>query len=229
MIDLCLELDSLRALLCSGSKSFKRFNILPKQHHLLHYSELIRYYSPLVLFSTLKYERKHLYFKNFAEVTCNRINLEKSFAVRHQMYCALLFATGEYQSMNFFEVDETKLVARILHTMPTEPEYRPLSSSKSPRSVSKFLIFNILGTRGHSSKQWFQPTRYWQSKSDESIIVEGNVFKLTVNRRQNCLFPTSLSILYGGKKKFIQHSHLNHQIDYIFHPDSNYYLFRGMI
>lgn len=56
----------------------------PKHHFLVHYPKLIVEFGPLVACWCMRYESKHLYFKNVAHSIKNFINLPSSFAKKHQ-------------------------------------------------------------------------------------------------------------------------------------------------
>ena len=55
----------------------------PKHHYLLHYSELILQFGPLIRLWALRLERKHTYFKQCARKLHNFKNLCGTLAVRH--------------------------------------------------------------------------------------------------------------------------------------------------
>jgi hypothetical protein len=77
------------------------FKIFPKLHHLTHYPEMIKQYGPLILFSSLPFERKHQFFKQWARIMRNSINPAYSLAERHQCEQALIFKSKSYENINF--------------------------------------------------------------------------------------------------------------------------------
>src|SRR5699024_4702294 len=120
-----------------------------KLHNLLHYGDLIKFYDPLVLFSTLKYETKHLEFKNYYEVTNNRLNLAFSsilgFARQHQMRVALYFADGKFASTNFFAKDPYEKHALFLQIQyPKAEGYTKMLKGNYPCSIKNNIIFFLL-------------------------------------------------------------------------------------
>ncbi|RWR99342.1 hypothetical protein B4U79_06268, partial [Dinothrombium tinctorium] len=66
-------------------KDYKLYvdNIFPKLHYLCHYSDLMATFGPLWKFSTMRYERKHNYFKQLAQKIRNSINITLSLSERH--------------------------------------------------------------------------------------------------------------------------------------------------
>ncbi|XP_064625579.1 uncharacterized protein LOC135486591 [Lineus longissimus] len=65
--------------------TFPDNHLLPKHHHMLHYPAVIRAIGPLKHFSSMRFEGKHAFFKQVAQVTCNFKNICKTMARRHQM------------------------------------------------------------------------------------------------------------------------------------------------
>lgn len=62
--------------------------LIPKQHFLLHYGNIIRKVGPLRHFNMLRYDAKHRTFKKFRNATNNFININKTLAKKHQqMMC----------------------------------------------------------------------------------------------------------------------------------------------
>ncbi len=57
----------------------------PKHHYMLHYTDLILKFGPLIRLWTLRFESKHCYFKDCARKLHNFIHLSKTLAERHQL------------------------------------------------------------------------------------------------------------------------------------------------
>ncbi len=53
--------------------------------------DLILNYGPLIRFSSMRFERKHLYFKKLSHNLINRKNATKSLTYRHQRLKAITF------------------------------------------------------------------------------------------------------------------------------------------
>lgn len=64
---------------------FPERHLLPKHHHMVHYPAAMRAIGPLINFSSLRFEGKHGYFKQIAQITRNFKNIPKTMARRHQM------------------------------------------------------------------------------------------------------------------------------------------------
>ena len=58
--------------------------VKPKAHYLIHYPAQIRLCGAPIDHGTIRFERKHDYFKNVYNRSNNRINLAKSLAKHHQ-------------------------------------------------------------------------------------------------------------------------------------------------
>lgn len=74
-------------LISSFLVDFRRLfpnKITPKVHFLLHYPRLIEEFGPPRAHWCMRYEAKHLYFKQVAEINCNFKNICLSLATRNQ-------------------------------------------------------------------------------------------------------------------------------------------------
>jgi hypothetical protein len=58
--------------------------LTPKQHFLIHYPTAIERWGPPRLYSTMRFESKHSYFKRVINAIHNAINISHSLALRHQ-------------------------------------------------------------------------------------------------------------------------------------------------
>jgi len=76
---------------------------------MVHYADLIEIYGPLIYFSNLRFERKHLIFKNIYNSINNSINLTLSLSRRVQRKAAIVPNLKEEiffsKSSNFFNED----------------------------------------------------------------------------------------------------------------------------
>lgn len=64
-------------------------DLIPKQHFLLHYARIIRTVGPLRHFNMMRFDAKHLIFKNIRHRTKNFRCLNKSLAFQHQKLMSL--------------------------------------------------------------------------------------------------------------------------------------------
>ena len=60
-------------------------NLKPKFHFLLHYPKLIAWLGPVANCSSMRYESKHKESKNTSNVSCSKVNLPHTLAVKHQL------------------------------------------------------------------------------------------------------------------------------------------------
>lgn len=62
--------------------------LIPKQHFLTHYPNLLMKYSPLIHFWSMQIEEKHQYFKEIVQNMRNYKNIPMLLATKHQLYQA---------------------------------------------------------------------------------------------------------------------------------------------
>ncbi|XP_071820322.1 uncharacterized protein [Apostichopus japonicus] len=65
---------------------FPNDSMTPKFHYMIHYPHQMLQFGPLVHCWTLRFEGKHLYFKELSHRTKNRRNICKTLANRHEYY-----------------------------------------------------------------------------------------------------------------------------------------------
>ncbi|RWS21054.1 uncharacterized protein B4U80_10428 [Leptotrombidium deliense] len=78
-----MKLKDLTTKLLRKITGTLQMSVYPKLHYLSHYPDLIETFGPLWKFSTLRFERKHLYFKQLAEKLKNSKNITMSLSERH--------------------------------------------------------------------------------------------------------------------------------------------------
>lgn len=81
-----------------------QFCLTPKAHWLLHYPDVVRKLGNLFALSTMRYENKHSFFKNYARKISNQTQLLKYLAIKHQEWWALAWA----QSNDMIQIDSSK-------------------------------------------------------------------------------------------------------------------------
>lgn len=65
-------------------------HLRPKHHLLLHYARVMRAMGPVMLFSVMRMESKHQFFKRVSQKTKNFINLKHTMAQQHQESLSLV-------------------------------------------------------------------------------------------------------------------------------------------
>lgn len=80
--------DLIETFLINYTTEFPDNSMKPKFHYIIHYPKLLMKFGPLVHCWTLRFEGKHLYFKELSHHTKNRRNLCKTLAMRHEYYQA---------------------------------------------------------------------------------------------------------------------------------------------
>ena len=74
--------------------------LMPKYHFMIHYGWAIRTIGPPILYSTMRFESKHSFFKTADNAIHNHINLTKSLAYKHQdLQLYYLISPNYYTSM----------------------------------------------------------------------------------------------------------------------------------
>ncbi|XP_049517976.1 uncharacterized protein LOC125943242 [Dermacentor silvarum] len=93
--------------LTSRIELFPLQKLKPKHHYMLHYSELIEEFGPLVHVWTMKFEGKHQYFKECIRSVRNFKNVTKTLSEKHQLYQFLFssarlvpYCRGEFVDMS---------------------------------------------------------------------------------------------------------------------------------
>lgn len=224
MITICINLAN------SNDTTFKVF---PKLHQLLHYSQLYEKFGPLIYFSTLKFERKHLQFKIFSETSMNRINMTKSFAKHHQLRSALLFSEQKFSSINFFSSSSTNLTT-FINFQSKNYEKVPANSQDIPRRCSPDILLNVL-FRGHPSKYWICPKTWYYFEN--SVAASGPIYLEVVSRGLSATSTSTVKQIrkvYSFGDKLIRLEHLLHTLSFLHVIKNNnnvksYYLLVGMI
>jgi hypothetical protein len=85
--------------------------LIPKQHFLIHYPQLILKFGPLIHFWSMRIEAKHQYFKSLVHAMRNFKNTGLSLARKHQLYQA--YTLNGYSFLNSVEFGPAKIVDGI--------------------------------------------------------------------------------------------------------------------
>jgi hypothetical protein len=100
-------------------QSFPEESITPKMHFLCHYSKCIRRYGPLYRYSTMRFERKHSYFKTLVQRLRNSKNITLSLCKRHQRSVALMRDDlNEIYYEKSYEINILELDSEIKNFLP---------------------------------------------------------------------------------------------------------------
>jgi hypothetical protein len=76
--------ENIKLFFSYFKKVFSESTFTPKFHYMSHYPDLILKFGPLLRFNTMRFERKHLYFKLVSNRSKNYINPTKTLSFRHQ-------------------------------------------------------------------------------------------------------------------------------------------------
>lgn len=210
--------------------------IFPKLHMLTHYGQLTKKFGPPVLFSTLKYERKHVYFKNWSNVMANFQNPPVSFAVRHQLSLAVNYVADQYSFFDFFETAQPSfdIFSTLVHSLP---DSQKLLAAEYPFNLSPVSIFQIANRR---QKFWLRPVSF-RKTIDNSIFACGQVFEQQTTTENESII-SKLQMKYCNPKcrhrcklsckcswKYIKIVNLGHRVDFLFVFNEYFYLIKGLI
>lgn len=84
----------------------------PKFHFLLHYPLMMRKFGPVTNLWSMRFEAKHRPSKMAAKSSCNRRNICKTLAIKHQLQLNRLFLAGKLKPL--LKLGKKKTVTRIL-------------------------------------------------------------------------------------------------------------------
>lgn len=199
------------------------YKIVPKLHHVQHYAEQIQFYGPLVLYSTLKFERKHQVFKQQADIMKNFKNPCKSFAMHHQLGLAVKLSHPNFANIDFFlrtKTDAASSARQANLLLPSLPNSMKLHSPEHPHRLNKNLAFKV---NHHRFKYHILPCNYHKLKSDGSIYAEGLIYE---EKKQTCNLPADLKEQFNFFQikfpvpKYVSLDNLHYRSDFLFqHAD----------
>lgn len=75
---------------------FPDARLLPKHHYLEHYPQMIRFFGPLVILWTMRFEAKHSFFKQIVKHTSCFKNIPLTLASKHQLMIAFHINSSSY-------------------------------------------------------------------------------------------------------------------------------------
>ncbi len=121
---------------------FPNHPLKPKHHYLLHYSDLILHFGPLIHLWTLRFESKHFYFKECARKLHNFVHLCKTLAERHQLLQAYL-RSGSLFSPTVEALGEANEYDEQLYNSPIQESVRTAGLTKE--TVTEVSAVNYKG------------------------------------------------------------------------------------
>lgn len=210
-------------------------NVFPKLHMLTHYSQLTYFFGPPVLFSTLKYERKHIDFKNWANIMGNYKNPPKSFANRDQLTLAVNHVSEKYFDINFFPATQPAfdIFSILCHSLTNSQK---LLATEYPFPITPITIFQIKQRR---NKFWLRPVSF-RKTANGSVFACGQILEQVFDKTQDivskmqmkyynpkCRHPGKLNCKCSWK--YINIININHRVDFLFIYDNDFFLVKGLI
>ena len=222
--------------ICEGLNA--DYTVTPKTHQLLHYSKLVEKWGPLILWSTLKFERKHLEFKVYSETSNCRINMTKQFARHHQFRCAMQFIEKRFATINFFpneDLESANLIEIPASTLSQDYYRLNATHPEIPRKSGKNVLFNIL-QRGYSSKLWLLP-KFWYKGKDGDLVATGYIYQESIKQTMDKTNFKLLGHRYLPNVKYVRTVHICFQVNFLYtrievHKNvaiTRHYLIRGNI
>lgn len=103
---------------CLEIKSQFNETIVPKAHYVSHSASQLARFGPFVYYSSLRFERKHKFFKEWSKRMKNYQNPLYSLTSRHQHHIALVY----YKRLNQRLLESPV----ITHDNDDEEEYQPI-------------------------------------------------------------------------------------------------------
>lgn len=184
----------------------KPFKVTLKLHHITHYADEAKFYGPLGLFSALKFERKHLYFKKWSEVMGNYRNPAYSFAKRHQLALAVRLFQGNYTEIDYFyqPPDEQSIII-------TE---KPASIVQLKSIDYPFPIQNTVARKltNRRVKFWIVVEKFFRlTEENKTIFANGYIFELQQETFENFQM---LKLKYN-QPKWVNLNFLNPRVDFL--------------
>lgn len=95
------------AELCSMYTRLFSVSLKPKFHNMLHYPAAMLKFGPLQYLSAVRFEAKHRVSKLASKATCNRMNLPKTLATKHQLTLSHIFIKNKLDSSFIFGREQT--------------------------------------------------------------------------------------------------------------------------
>lgn len=190
--------------------SNKRSVIFSKLHTLLHYSALTRRFGPLVLFSSLKYERKHVCFKRISDVMFNFKNPTLTFAKIHQKNLVLELEESNFIETDFFSKDEFDITRLKSDLKGRKVE---LQSDQRPHRLKKQILRKFYSKANSRIEYWICADSFWLSSQEgvRSIYAKGAIYEL-----RNCdkkKFPAVLTPKF--KDLYVNMDHIFYKNDFL--------------
>jgi hypothetical protein len=215
--------DNLAELRTNISKMFQYYKALdasgkvtPKMHHISHYPDLIENFGPLVHFSSLPFERKHQFFKQWARLIHNTKNPAYSLAVRHQCYQAVTFKANSYREIKFNFNIELSSNPPLQNTLPIDVTFY---SDKTQCQLGKNVVRRI-----GRSNMWIEIKSFWKIKESTSIIAGGKIYEKSSN------FVYTFAILHPKvEQMYIAMTELYHVNDFVSVLNGHNVLIKGII
>lgn len=73
---------------------FSKHDLKPKYHFMVHYHVMMKKFGPLLYLWSMRFEAKHRISKISANTSCNRRNICKTLAIKHQLQLNNMFMKG---------------------------------------------------------------------------------------------------------------------------------------
>lgn len=197
---------------CEENKpKLSQYLIFSKLHTLLHYPQLVRQYGPLVLFSTLKYERKHVIFKNLSGIMKNFRNPALTFAKFHQQSLVLVLQENNFLQTDFFASSRVDIGS--LERDLKLPQQQ-LNSDLYPHLLNKNILRKISLKEDSRLQLWMQAENFVKTKAGEmtSIYAVGTIYQLHKSGKKQ--HPPELTLKYNNF--FVNLKYLSHRNDFLY-------------
>ncbi|KAJ8032742.1 hypothetical protein HOLleu_22774 [Holothuria leucospilota] len=170
--------DLIESFLKLYFSHFPDVSMKPKFHYLIHYPKLMLQYGPLIHCWTLRYEGKHMYFKELSYRTKNRQNMCKTLATRHEYYNAWMRSKITYLVHDNIEHTCGSLTpVRTLFNQIQQLLYPLLGRAESVYTVKKVRYDGTWYSQGCTVAVGFTQEKFVEFALVEiCCIIAGEVF-----------------------------------------------------
>lgn len=196
-------------------------SIYPKLHHLTDYGSLTEFYGPLIHFSTLRYERKHMTFKNWSQIMFNYRNATQTFATRHQAMQTVRIDTDNILAVDYFS-NKSNGRFDILHSLPSN-ENEPISkvlAKERPYPLGKYA----LKIKHPRLNLWVRPLKYFLI--GKKMLIKGDLYEEVNNFDDNVII--NLKKKYSSPK-YVYMEIVEHRLSYLLKHGEEFQVIKGIL
>ena len=185
--------DLIETFLDSYFREFPDVSMKPKFHYIVHYPKLMLKFGPLIHCWTLRFEGKHLYFKELSYRSKNRRNMCKTLAMRHEYYQAWMRTKTTFLMQDMVDHTCSQLVPVRILLRSIQTLIQPLVNGESVYTAKKLQYAGTWYCRGLAVALGFT----------QEGFVEFGVIEMC------CLIDGTVYLVcqHAGNTEYIHHIH----------------------